>query len=114
MNHDPSMKANIHRLPSFSGFTLLTFLTLVTLSALNPRPSALAQGTAFTYQGRLTDSGGPASGSYDLRFQVFDGSSGNGLIAGPLTNSAAVTNGLFTVVLDFGAAAVPGAERRVQ
>ena len=26
----------------------------------------LGQGTAFTYQGRLNDGGGPASGIYDL------------------------------------------------
>src|SRR5262245_38764592 len=75
-------------------------------------PSALrAQGTAFTYQGRLDDGGSPASGTYDLTFALFDHASGVAQIGGTLTNAAiAVTNGLFTVTLDFGAQ-FPGARR---
>lgn len=39
------------------------------LSTLNLQLStAQAQGTAFTYQGRLDDAGSPANGVYDLRF----------------------------------------------
>ena len=66
--------------------------------------SVFAQGTAFTYQGRLNANGGPATGSYDLAFTIYDSTNlpGN-LIAGPITNSATeVTNGIFTVTLDFG------------
>ena len=70
-----------------------------------------AQGTAFTYQGRLNDGAGPANGMYDLRFAIYDSASGGSLLAGPLTNSsAAITNGLFTATLDFGAV-FPGAGR---
>jgi hypothetical protein len=29
-------------------------------------------GTAFTYQGRLTDGGGPASGAYDFQFILYN------------------------------------------
>jgi len=29
-------------------------------------------GTAFTYQGRLVDGAGPANGTYDLQFTLFD------------------------------------------
>jgi len=64
---------------------------------------ASAQGTAFTYQGRLNDGGKPASGNYDLRFALYDASSGGNQAGIFITNSAtAVTNGLFNVVLDFG------------
>src|SRR5258706_2539566 len=65
---------------------------------------AAAQGTAFTYQGRLNAQGSPADGAYDLRFGLYDAAS-SGAQQGPiLTNSAvAVSNGLFTVTLDFGA-----------
>ena len=63
-----------------------------------------AQGTMFTYQGRLNDGANPAGGIYDLRFAIYDAASVGNAIAGPVTNSAvAVTNGLFTVALDFGA-----------
>ena len=32
----------------------------------------MAQTTAFTYQGKLTVGGNPASGDYDLQFRLFD------------------------------------------
>ena len=72
------------------------------LSTINCPLSTLSQGSAFTYQGRLNDGGSPAGGIYDLRFTIYDSlASGTG-VAGPLTNSATgVTNGLFTVTLDF-------------
>ena len=69
-----------------------------------------AQGTAFTYQGQLMDTGAPANGLYDLQFVLYSASAG-GSQAGPvLTNAAtAVSNGLFTVTLDFGAGIFTGA-----
>ena len=71
-----------------------------------------AQDSSFTYQGRLTDGGNPASGIYDLRFTIYDSSGGSGVIAGPLTNSpTSVSDGQFTVSLNFGAAAFNGANR---
>ncbi len=73
--------------------------------------SARAQGTAFTYQGRLNDGVNPASGSYALRFTLYDALTGGNVVAGPLTNSpTAVSNGLFTATLDFGAN-FPGTNR---
>src|SRR5262249_22779625 len=81
------------------------------LAILNAQLSiCFAQGTAFTYQGHLNDGGSPANGNYDLRFAVYDSAGGGNNIAGPLTNSAvAVSDGLFTVALDFGAGVFPGA-----
>ena len=75
--------------------------------------SVFAQGTAFTYQGRLNDGASPANGVYDLRFTIYDSTNFPGVvIAGPLTNSATgVSNGLFTVMLDFGAGTFNGADR---
>ena len=71
-----------------------------------------AQGTAFTYQGRLNDGAVPATGAYDLRFVVYDAVSGGNQQSPALTNSpAAISNGLFTVALDFGAAVFTGADR---
>jgi lysophospholipase L1-like esterase len=64
---------------------------------------AAAESTTFQYQGRLNDQSGPATGSYDLAFSIYD-SSTNGDQVGPVvTNSAtAVSNGCFFVALDFG------------
>jgi hypothetical protein len=70
-----------------------------------------AQGTAFTYQGRLNHGAGPAMGIYDLRFAIYDAATNGAQQGVLLTNSAtAVSNGLFTVTLDFGNQ-FPGAER---
>jgi hypothetical protein len=74
------------------------------LAAFDAADSLQAQGTAFTYQGRLNDSGNPAGGSYDLTFALYNSTSlASTNVAGPITNSAVgVTNGLFTTFLDFG------------
>ncbi|HEX3145458.1 MAG TPA: hypothetical protein VHQ64_15905, partial [Pyrinomonadaceae bacterium] len=37
---------------------------------------ALAQTTAFTYQGKLIDGGAAANGTYDLQFALFDNADG--------------------------------------
>ena len=81
-----------------------TFVSILTLNALLfAALSANAQGTAFTYQGRLNDSGNPASGSYDLRFILYDNDIGGSQLGPIRTNSATpVANGLFTITLDFG------------
>src|SRR5882762_6566435 len=73
---------------------------------------ALAQSSAVTYQGKLSDSGTPASGTYDLEFKLFDAlAGGNQIGATVIRDDVAVASGIFTVTLDFGAAAFPGANR---
>jgi hypothetical protein len=62
-----------------------------------------AQGTAFNYQGQLNAAGAPATGSYDLRFALYDAVTNGNRATVWLTNSAVpVTNGLFTTTLNFG------------
>src|SRR5580692_10004448 len=80
--------------------TLLCFMAMAWLGGL---ASALAQNTAFTYQGQLLNGGAPANGSYDLTFSLFTTNTTGSLVAGPLTNSAtAVSNGLFMTTLNYG------------
>lgn len=80
-------------------------LALLALLTINSQLStAQAQGTAFTYQGRLNSGANPANGSYDLTFTLFNTNATGVAVAGPVTNSAiAVSNGLFATVIDFGA-----------
>lgn len=91
----------------------LFLVVFVVFSSILFSTSATAQGSAFTYQGRLASDGAPANGSYDLTFTLFDSTNVSGnVIAGPVTNSAlAVSNGLFTVQLDFGAGVFDGSDR---
>src|SRR5436190_12624900 len=80
------------------------FLSLVLL--LFGITQAKAQTTAFTYQGKLSDSGSAPNGNYDLTFQLFDTSTvGTGAQLGATLNlnSVPVSSGIFTVQLDFGA-----------
>lgn len=60
-------------------------------------------GTAFTYQGRLASGTNAANGIYDFSFALFDDANA-GTQKGPTLTASAVpvTNGLFTVTLDFG------------
>src|ERR1035438_4017734 len=80
----------------------LIALAMLALLTLNSQ-SAFAQGTAFTYQGQLQNNGSPASGTHHLQFSRFNVSIGGAAVAGPVTtNGVIVTNGLFTVLIDFG------------
>jgi type VI secretion system secreted protein VgrG len=83
--------------PLFPAIRLAVLLTIVTFQP------AFAQGTSFTYQGRLNNGSSAANGSFDLTFALFTTNTGGAAIAGPLTNGAvAVSNGLFTTFIDFG------------
>ncbi|MFN8643086.1 MAG: hypothetical protein U0802_16060, partial [Candidatus Binatia bacterium] len=74
--------------------------------------TASAQTTAFTYQGELNADGTLADGSFDLRFGLFPVLAGGAQIGDDQTVSAVpVSNGVFTVKLDFGSSAFPGADR---
>lgn len=74
---------------------------------------AHAQTTSFTYQGRLTDNAAAASGAFDFEFALYD-LNGNPLGDPNTRGDVQVTNGVFTVDLDFGAAAFPGAARTLE
>jgi hypothetical protein len=73
------------------------------------------QGSGFTYQGSLKDGPNPANGQYDLAFALFDNSSPPNQIGSTITmTNQTVTNGLFTVTLDFGSGAFQGDGRSLQ
>jgi len=74
---------------------------------------ALAQGTAFTYQGRLTEGTNAANGAYDLRFVLYKGEADGAAQVGNtlFRDDTAVSEGVFTVTLDFGATAFNGEPR---
>jgi alpha-galactosidase len=83
-------------------------LPLLNVSHLRAEPF----GTGFIYQGQLAVGTNPAGGSYDLRFGLYEVSSGGAAIGPVLTNSALIgSDGLFTAVLDFGAGAFNGEAR---
>jgi len=89
---------------------IIVFTLLAILSLLNSQLStACAQGTAFTYQGRLNTGGAPASGLYDYRFKLYSDPLGNTQVGSAyLTNAIPVTNGLFVTTINFGSGVFTG------
>lgn len=83
---------------------LLSPTIIALLLALASAVTALAQGgTAFTYQGKLLDGGNAVSGSYDFEFKLFNAANGGGQVGSTLTKQdVVVSEGVFTVQLDFG------------
>jgi hypothetical protein len=99
------MKTNL--LCLLLGLTLAASLHQAAAQPYNPG----SPGTAFTYEGKLNFGTNPATGSYDLTFTLFDALTGGTQQGVSITNLATgVTNGLFTLALDFGNQ-FPGASR---
>src|SRR5712671_2945531 len=93
------------------------WLTPLLLAAFNVQlATALAQGTAFTYQGRFTDTGLPFTGTAEFQFTLWNSASNGTQVAAatPATVIVGVTNGLFTLPIDFGGAQFSGADRWLQ
>ena len=93
-----------------SAFTSVIDSVNITVIPLQP----VAMGTAFTYQGRLSDTAGPADGLYDFRFKLYDNpdlvfAAQQG--AAIDVNDLDVIDGYFTVELDFGSDVFDGSAR---
>lgn len=87
------------------------FTALIPLLLMSTTSVVFAQMSAFTYQGKLTDSGTPANGAYDMQFRLFDNpNAGQGVQQGPTITdpTVQVSVGVFTVQLDFGSAVFAG------
>lgn len=78
------------------------FGTVLLLAGLAGEAAGQGITPAFTYQGQIRSNGAPATGTYDLRFRLFDAASDGAQIGSTLcADNVAVTDGLFTVELDF-------------
>src|SRR6476661_6578252 len=95
---------------------IITIICLPVILLVLSGHIAFAQTTTFTYQGKLSDNGNPANGSYDLQFTLWDALSGGTQQPqpGPITvsrNAVNLAGGIFTVQLDFTVNAFPGPDR---
>jgi hypothetical protein len=83
-------------------FLVATFL----FSAIASAPAQQPLGTAFTYQGQLLQNLSPANGNYNFQFLLVDSSTNcaSGTNCNPvMITNVPVSNGLFTLSIDFGA-----------
>lgn len=62
-----------------------------------------AQTTEFSFQGLLTDNSASANGNFDFEFRLFEAATGGTSLGSVQRPNVVVTNGVFSVVLDFGA-----------
>lgn len=94
-------------------FTLGTLaLPALLLATLIYEPStSFAQGTAFTYQGRLMESNALANGIFEFEFTLRDSATGGNTLSTLTVEEVPVSNSLFTVTLDFGSGVFTGAPR---
>jgi hypothetical protein len=101
-----------HRSSPRSSYSQIGFTILLLLTALTGLAAPF--GSAFTYQGRLNSSGSPsANGLYDFRFTLHDAATlGSSVGSAVAVSAVPVTNGLFTVQLNFGATAFTSGEAR--
>lgn len=76
----------------------------ITLLCLCPDDVSWAQGTAFTYQGRLADHGTNYTGSAEFQPTVWDAVTAGTKVAdhSPVSLLVTVSDGLFILPLDFG------------
>ncbi len=80
-------------------------------------PQATSVGTAFTYQGQLKRSdlpgiSAPVNDTCDFEFRLYDAEAGGNQVGSASSkNGVSVRNGLFTVLLDFGAIPFTGEAR---
>jgi len=62
-----------------------------------------AVGTSFSYQGYLQESGKASSGTYDMRFKLYDAITNGIQVGSPITKvDVSVEKGVFSQELDFG------------
>src|SRR5438105_358502 len=99
-----------------------SFLGLACLFLFLSTGAAYAQTTSFTSQWRLTDANSLPDGIYEMQFKLFDAAADGNQVGLTLTldgfgsnpPAVTVTNGAFTVQLDIGADAFPGADRYLE
>jgi hypothetical protein len=68
-------------------------------------------GAAFTYQGQLKSGGEPVTGDCDVAFRLYDDATADSQVGSAITATVPISDGLFTVSLDFGSGVFAGDER---
>ncbi len=91
----------------------ISCMALISLFLMASSKMRADASTEITYQGHLAADGAAYSGIADFEVMLFDGPEGEAKQVGSTLSidDISVADGLFTLTLDFGAEAFPGAER---
>ena len=79
-----------------------------------PQSPQVAAGSSFTYQGRLVKNGQPVNGMCDLSLSLWDAASSGGFLNSNTFSTLPITNGLFTVLIDYGTSPFVGEARWIE
>jgi trimeric autotransporter adhesin len=95
---------------------LISLATINQASAQSDGPQSpqAATGSGFTYQGRLIKNGQAISDTCALSLSLWDSVSGGAFLNSNTFNTVPISNGLFTVQLDYGASAFTGDARWIE
>jgi hypothetical protein len=92
-------------------FSIL-IVTGLLVETLSPGPALAAPaGSAFTYQGKLTNSGAAVNGTCELSLSLWDAATAGGFLNSNTFLTVPITGGLFTVQLDYGPGPFTGQAR---
>lgn len=92
----------------FAAFVVLIFITTM-VAAQDTKGTSL--GTGFTYQGHLKNNNAPYSGLCDFQFGLYDALTAGTRLGLVGFKNVPVTEGYFTVVLDYGIGMFTGESR---
>lgn len=106
MTRQGSKYRSITRIHSKIACLAVRAIILLVLLRSGPAGITHAQtplGSSFTYQGQLRQSGSPANGTFDFEFRLFDASDPQmgTQLATAFESNVIVTNGLFSLLLNF-------------
>jgi hypothetical protein len=89
----------------------VAFVVLLLVVAATSARAQQPLSSAFTYQGKLSQSGSPVTASVGMRFLLYDSATGSNTVGAVILNPVQIQEGVFTVELDFGVAAFNGQDR---
>jgi trimeric autotransporter adhesin len=90
----------------------MKFLITIIFTAFILVGAAFGQTSSFNYQGKLTETGAAANGTYQFTFRLYDAPAAGSQVGPTLSDvSVTVADGTFSANLDFGVSSFTGADR---
>jgi hypothetical protein len=87
---------------------------LTSTAVVSGSTTAVVAADPISYQGRLSDSGSPASGSYDFQFTLKDAASAGNTLGEAIKMTLSVQSGVFSASLPWSPGLFPGSARWIE
>jgi Galactose oxidase, central domain len=87
---------------------------LTSTAVVSGSTTTVVAADPISYQGRLSDSGSPASGSYDFQFTLKDAASAGNTLGEAIKMTLSVQSGVFSASLPWSPSLFPGSARWIE